>query len=94
MSPEYVRPYVKSQKNDDRDAEAIAEAATRPTMRFIEVEGLGAARHADITSSSRSTCGGTNRVDQSAASGAAGTRHHLRKAGVNSNDISRAGTRR
>ena len=31
MSPEYVRPYVKSQKNDDRDAEAIAEAATRPT---------------------------------------------------------------
>ena len=38
MSPEYVRPYVKSQKNDDRDAEAIAEAATRPTMRFIELK--------------------------------------------------------
>jgi transposase len=35
MSPEYVRPYVKSQKNDERDAEAIAEAATRPTMRFV-----------------------------------------------------------
>jgi len=34
MSPEYVQPYVKAQKNDDRDAEAIAEAATRPTMRF------------------------------------------------------------
>jgi transposase len=33
MSSEYVRPYVKAQKNDDRDAEAIAEAATRPTMR-------------------------------------------------------------
>jgi transposase len=30
MSPD-VRPYVKSQKNDDRDAEAIVEAATRPT---------------------------------------------------------------
>lgn len=29
MSPEYVRPYVKSQKNDDRGAAAIAEAATR-----------------------------------------------------------------
>ena len=27
MPPEYVRPYVKAQKNDDRDAEAIAEAA-------------------------------------------------------------------
>jgi len=35
MSPEYVRPYVKAHKNDDRDAEAIAEAATRPTMRFV-----------------------------------------------------------
>ena len=35
MSPEYVRPYVKAQKNDERDAEAIAEAATRPTMRFV-----------------------------------------------------------
>jgi hypothetical protein len=34
MSPEYVRPCVKAQKNDDRDAEGIAEAATRPTMRF------------------------------------------------------------
>ena len=38
MSPEYVRPYVKAQKNDDRDAEGIAEAATRPTMRFIELK--------------------------------------------------------
>ena len=38
MSPEYVRPYVKAQKNDNRDAEAIAEAATRPTMRFVELK--------------------------------------------------------
>ncbi|WP_108500926.1 IS110 family transposase [Paracoccus indicus] len=38
MSPVYVRPYVKAQKNDDRDAEAIAEAATRPTMRFVELK--------------------------------------------------------
>lgn len=30
-------PYVKAQKNDDRDAEGIAEAATRPTMRFVEL---------------------------------------------------------
>ena len=34
MSPEYVRPYVKAQKNDDRDA----EAATRSTMRFVAVK--------------------------------------------------------
>ena len=38
MSPEYVRPYIKAQKNDDRDAEGIAEAATRPTMRFVEMK--------------------------------------------------------
>jgi len=38
MSPEYVRPYVKAQKNDDRDAEAIAEAASRPTMRFVDLK--------------------------------------------------------
>lgn len=38
MSPEYVQPYVKAQKNDDRDAEAIAEAASRPTMRFVAVK--------------------------------------------------------
>jgi len=38
MSPEYVRPYVKAQKNDDHDAEGIAEAATRPTMRFVELK--------------------------------------------------------
>ncbi|RYF04014.1 MAG: IS110 family transposase [Oxalobacteraceae bacterium] len=38
MSPEYVQPYVKGQKTDDRDAEAIAEAATRPTMRFVTIK--------------------------------------------------------
>jgi transposase len=38
MSPEYVRPYVKAQKNDELDAEAIAEAATRPTKRFVTVK--------------------------------------------------------
>ena len=38
MSPEYVQPYVKAQKTDDRDAEAIAEAASRPTMRFVTLK--------------------------------------------------------
>jgi transposase len=37
MSPEYMRPCAKAQKNDDRDAEAIAEAASLPTMRFVEL---------------------------------------------------------
>jgi len=35
---QFVKPYVKSNKNDTIDAAAIAEAATRPTMRFVEVK--------------------------------------------------------
>jgi hypothetical protein len=35
----YVKPFVKRQKNDRADAEAIAEAALRPTMRFVAVKG-------------------------------------------------------
>jgi transposase len=35
MPPAYVKPYVKRQKNDITDAEAICEAVTRPNMRFV-----------------------------------------------------------
>jgi len=35
MPPAYVKPYVKRQKNDSADAEAICEAVTRPNMRFV-----------------------------------------------------------
>jgi transposase len=35
MPPQYVKPYVKRSKNDTSDAEAICEAVTRPTMRFV-----------------------------------------------------------
>lgn len=38
IPPAYVKPFVKRQKNDAADAEAIAEAATRPTMRFVPVK--------------------------------------------------------
>jgi transposase len=38
MPPAYVRPYVKRQKNDATDAEAICEAVRRPTMRFVETK--------------------------------------------------------
>src|ERR1700738_1897006 len=37
IPPAYVKPYVKRQKNDTADAEAICEAAQRPTMRFVPV---------------------------------------------------------
>jgi transposase len=35
MPARYVRPYSKGQKNDFRNAEAIAEAVPRPTMKFV-----------------------------------------------------------
>jgi transposase len=35
IAPQFVKPYVKSNKNDPADAEAICEAVTRPTMRFV-----------------------------------------------------------
>jgi len=38
MPPSYVKPYVKRQKNDAADAEAICEAVSRPTMRFVPVK--------------------------------------------------------
>jgi transposase len=40
MAPQCVKPYVKSHKNDSRDAEAIAEAVTRPTMRFVPTKDI------------------------------------------------------
>src|SRR5712691_1388783 len=40
MAPQCVKPYVKSNKNDSRDAEAIAEAVTRPTMRFVPIKDV------------------------------------------------------
>jgi len=38
MPPQFVKPYVKSQKNDAADAEAICEAVQRPTMRFVPIK--------------------------------------------------------
>jgi transposase len=38
MSPQFVKPYVKGNKNDSRDAEAICEAVSRPHMRFVPLK--------------------------------------------------------
>ena len=40
IPPIYAKPFVKRQKNDSADAEAIAEAASRPTMRFVAVKSI------------------------------------------------------
>ena len=38
IAPQFVKPYVKSNKNDANDAEVICEAMSRPNMRFVEVK--------------------------------------------------------
>ena len=40
ISPQFVKPYVKGNKNDPNDAEAICEAVGRPTMRFVPVKSV------------------------------------------------------
>jgi len=40
LAPQFVKPYVKSNKNDRNDAEAICEAMSRPTMRFVSVKSV------------------------------------------------------
>jgi transposase len=40
IAPIYVKPFAKRNKNDAADAEAIAEAAGRPTMRFVAVKSV------------------------------------------------------
>jgi transposase len=40
MAPQFVKPYVKSNKNDAADAEAICEAVTRPNMRFVPIKNV------------------------------------------------------
>lgn len=40
MSPQFVKPYVKTNKNDSNDAEALCEAVTRPNMRFVSIKSI------------------------------------------------------
>lgn len=40
MAPQFVKPYVKTNKNDASDAEAICEAVARPNMRFVPVKSV------------------------------------------------------
>ena len=48
IAPAFVKPFVKRQKNDAADAEAICEAAQRPTMRFVAVKSEAAQASATI----------------------------------------------
>ena len=48
IAPQYVKPYVKRQKNDANDAEAIAEAASRPTMYYPAGDCIAICREGDL----------------------------------------------
>ena len=39
MAPQFVKPYVKANKHDAADDEAICEAVARPSMRFVAIKG-------------------------------------------------------
>ena len=71
MPPAYVKPYVKRGKTDANDAEAICEAVTRPTMRFVAIkseqqqaastESLRASRLSSLADRQRPASGGCER---------------------------------
>src|SRR6266513_2361105 len=63
MPPAYVKPYVKRQKNDAADAEAICEAVTRANMRFVD-QDTRAAELPDAPSDAPSVHPPTDRGDQ------------------------------
>src|ERR1051326_7377476 len=72
---QFVRPFVKSNKNDYRDAEAIAEAVERENMRFVPIKTRGPARSASSASGARPAGSSPDQRDQSDSSFSAGARH-------------------
>jgi transposase len=79
MPAQFVRPFVKSNKNDYRDAEAIAEAVERENMRFVPHPDRRSARPASTASGARAVGVATNQRDQSDSSVSVGARHQLRE---------------
>jgi transposase len=65
MPGRYVRPYSKGPKNDFRDAEAIAEAVLRPTMKFVGIKNGATTRSSGATSRARTSCLPADQCDQS-----------------------------
>ena len=56
IAPAYVKPFVKRQKNDAADAEAICEAAQRPSMRFVPSRPKSSRRTASCSAPGISSC--------------------------------------
>src|ERR1700675_1113029 len=75
ISPQFVAPYVKSNKNDRNDAEAICEAVGRPTMRFVPVKAAEQLASSDSQSPGRES----RQAGQSGPRSSRGARHRRRK---------------
>jgi transposase len=76
MQAQYVKPYVKTNKNDYIDAEAIAEAVTRPTMRFVPIKSDDQLDLQSFAPSTRTVGGAPHRGDQPNSRNAARAWHH------------------
>jgi len=76
---QFVKPFVKSNKNDFLDAEAIAEAVNRQNMRFVSDQDRRPARPAGHASCARPACRASNIRDQPTASLPARAWHGLRQ---------------
>lgn len=61
MAPQFVKPYVKTNKNDMADAEAICEVVSRPNMRFVSVKTVGNKQSCPCTVSDKA-CQSPNRA--------------------------------
>ncbi len=64
MAPQFVKPYVKTNKSDRNDAEAICEAVARPNMRFVPVKTARAAGGAGAAPSAPGIREGTHRAGE------------------------------
>ena len=70
MAPQFVKPYVKTNKNDVADAEAICEAVSRPNMRFVPIKSI---EQQAVLSLHRVRQGSTSRCVSSSERSSSGT---------------------
>ena len=82
MPAKDVKAYVKRNKNDAADAEAICEAVRRPTMRFVQDQVGRAAGPVDAASDARSFDASADPVDQCLAGASGRARHSLLRRGA------------
>ncbi len=67
IPPAYVKPFIKRQKNDAADAEAICEAAQRPNLRFVPVKSVPGSVHGGVSRPSAARSSERRRAESSLA---------------------------